>query len=287
MSLNGKNLGSKMKLPQIIFALLVAFFAVTIGDVAAESESDKVLAHVGDAKDTEEVDDTIDLNSRELKDGFWDSPFMVDKVSVLTPSLIRKDATFWRSSQMPVMADASHIQSPNARCQLGCWYNLVMSYHFFQCEFTQSLFPCPNITRRIMQEARTTDPDYPYLLNATTLPRLAIVIAYGDIDFFEDGFLADFPTLYRLDIGYVAISKVSNGILSDIVRLRELCFIQCHFLSEIEDGIFRNQPHLARLLLVELKELKQISRDLFGGLRELELLDLSNNSIHSDRKSVV
>ena len=127
--------------------------------------------------------------------------------------------------------------SSNLPCQLLCEFGLRGSS--FDC----SNATCPNITRKVMNEARTTNPKYPFLGNASLLPRLKINIGGWDIRYFQNGFLSDFPTLVDFEMRYTSVTQLSRGVFDHVPQLRWLYIIDCPSLSIIEDGVFPSSLH--------------------------------------------
>ena len=145
--------------------------------------------------------------------------------------------------------------SSNLPCQLLCKYWPIG--HDFVC----SNVKCPNITRKVMTEARTTNPKYPFLRNTSSLPKLKISIDGWDIRYFQNGFLSDYPTLDEFEIQYTSVTKLSRGMFVRILQLKSLRIMDCPSLSIIEDGIFPFSVNTLNLL--RHNKLRMVSENLF------------------------
>ena len=84
------------------------------------------------------------------------------------------------------------------KCELQCRTRYLVS-KAFSCNIENH--ECRVVTRDIMKNARTKNPKFPYLQNASVEENLSITFyASTEILDLEDGFLADYPNLVMLTV---------------------------------------------------------------------------------------
>ena len=202
----------------------------------------------------------------------------------MTSFLAKNEWSLFQNAQPP---------SENSPCQLYCWYVSQRGRNVFGCKFLPlSETKCPNVTRRVMREARVLNiPDYPWLINVfmDPIPRLSIGLCGWNIRHFEDGFLTDYPMLEDFFTRLTSVATLSRGMFDHLVQLRSIEISQNPVLSIIEDGIFRNLSHLECLQLSAMQSFgrsadRQIGKDLFTGLRSLSTLIVQSNSVRTVHK---
>ena len=107
------------------------------------------------------------------------------------------------------------------------------------------------ITRKMMREARTLDPNYPYLMNASTSPTFGVALVnITDIESIEDGFLSDYPRISIFSIHAPnVIKKLKRNMFAGAGDLTLIQIRNCSELIEIDGGIFAGMNRLNRIML--------------------------------------
>ena len=139
-----------------------------------------------------------------------------------------------------------------------------------------------------MKNAKVIDDrDFPFLANATELPKLTIVIRERpqmEITSIENGFLADYPTLYGFYLRNVSIKVLKRGLFDGVNRVNVIAINKCARLSKIENGTFERQFFLKTIFIEDNKAFLDVEPDLFRGLKNVRTLSLFNNSIRAIHK---
>ena len=112
---------------------------------------------------------------------------------------------------------------------LFCQYKSIYEVELWRCGIVGGKSPAnqATITRKMMREARTLDPNYPYLMNASTSPTFGVALVnITDIESIEDGFLSDYPHISMFSIhASNVIKKLKRNMFAGA---GDLTFIQIH-----------------------------------------------------------
>ena len=123
-----------------------------------------------------------------------------------------------------------------------------------------------------MREARTIDPKYPYLLNASSSPRFGVVIEMN-CEEIEDGFLADFPKICAFALlGPNAVKDLKRNMFAGARHLQMIQIARNPELIKIEEGIFEGMNRLMFIVLFGNPKFVEVTEYLFKGIPRLNSL---------------
>ena len=123
-----------------------------------------------------------------------------------------------------------------------------------------------------MREARTIDPKYPYLLNASSSPRFGVVIEMN-CEEIEDGFLADFPKSCAFALmGPNAVKDLKRNMFAGARHLQIIQIARNPELIKIEEGIFEGMNRLMFIVLFGNPKFVEVTEYLFKGIPRLNSL---------------
>ena len=145
------------------------------------------------------------------------------------------------------------------------------------------------ITRKLMREARTIDPKYPYLMNASSSPTFGVALEdIYNIEFIEDSFLADYPHISVFSISAQnVIKRLKRNMFMGARELQNIQIQSSPELIEIDEGIFAGLNHLESIILFDNPRFVEISAYLFKGIPQLVSLEITNCGVWTSCKSNV
>ena len=120
----------------------------------------------------------------------------------------------WRPTvaAQPTTSGFAHIK-PFAGCGLYCYMTKQVGYDVWQCHWRNLTANCTKITRRMMAEAVTLDPQYPFLINASHSAKFGIAFLHNmSVTQIDDGFLKDYPVVRLFSI------QLNHEIQMEITR---------------------------------------------------------------------
>ena len=200
-------------------------------------------------------------------------------------ALIIRVIAFANDNRVEWVARSVTTQPPSKQdCSLFCEKKL---HGEFKChwrwQWQRTI--CHNVTRQMMRWAKTNDPQYPFLHNASSISKLSVFIPSDILRFLEDGFLRDYPTMIRFEISMTvprsrdpSITVIGQQTFDGAVGLDQLVLCNCKDLYHIDDGAFEMMEQLSSLIMEE-NGFTSITYGPFRNLPSLRLLSLRDNLI--------
>lgn len=134
-----------------------------------------------------------------------------------------------------------------------------------------------NLSTLVLRENQLREVSAQWLQGLDALGHLDL--AENQLSSLPSGLLASLGALHTLDLGYNKLESLPEGLLRGPRRLQRL-HLEGNQLQRLEDSLLAPQPFL-RVLFLNDNQLVEVATGSFQGLQQLDMLDLSNNSLSS------